>query len=492
MNTFQNYYSAITRRHFFGQGALGLGTAALASLMGEQSRGATTDSKFAQPDRVGGLPSLPHFAPKAKRAIYLFMAGAPSQIDFFDHKPKLSDMFDKDLPESVRNGQRLTTMTSKQKRFPLAPSKFKFAQHGKSGAWISELLPHTAKMVDDLAIVKSLHTEAINHDPAITYICTGNQLPGRPSLGSWLNYGLGSLNSNLPAFMVMTPTWTGRQQAQAIYNRLWGAGFLPTKHQGVALRRSGDPVLFLSNPDGVSPEVRRRMLDSLARLNQKTFEQVGDPATQARINQYEMAFKMQSSVPELMELSGETKSTLEMYGPDAEKPGTFAYCALMARRMVEKDVRFVQLFHRGWDQHGNIANDLPNQARDVDQASWALIQDLKQRDMLKDTLVVWGGEFGRTAYCQGKLTRENYGRDHHPRCFSIWMAGGGIKPGVVHGETDDFSYNVTENPVHIHDMNATILQCLGIDHRRLSAKFQGLDVRLTGVEDHHPVKEILA
>jgi len=492
MQDFQDYYSAITRRHFFGQGALGLGTAALASLMGEQAQGAKADSVFANPARVGGLSSLPHFAPKAKRAIYLFMAGAPSQIDFFDHKPKLSEMFDKDLPESVRNGQRLTTMTSRQKRFPLAPSKFKFAQHGQSGAWISELLPHTAKMADDIAIVKSLHTEAINHDPAITYICTGNQLPGRPSLGSWLNYGLGSLNSDLPAFMVMTPTWTGRKQAQAIYNRLWGAGFLPTKHQGVAMRRSGDPVLFLSNPDGVSTGIRRRMLDSLARLNQKTFEQVGDPATQARINQYEMAFKMQSSVPELMELSGETKNTLEMYGPDAEKPGTFAYCALMARRMIEKNVRFVQLFHRGWDQHGNIANDLPNQARDVDQASWALIQDLKQRDMLKDTLVVWGGEFGRTAYCQGKLTRENYGRDHHPRCFSIWMAGGGIKPGVIHGETDDFSYNVTENPVHIHDMNATILHCLGIDHRRLSARFQGLDVRLTGVEDHNPVKEILA
>jgi len=492
MQDFMDYYSAITRRHFFEQGALGLGTAALASLMGEQTQGAKAESEFVNPARVDGLPSLPHFAPKAKRAIYLFMAGAPSQIDFFDHKPKLSEMFDKDLPESVRNGQRLTTMTSRQKRFPLAPSKFKFAQHGQSGAWISELLPHTAKMADDIAIVKSLHTEAINHDPAITYICTGNQLPGRPSLGSWLNYGLGSLNNDLPAFMVMTPTWTGRKQAQAIYNRLWGAGFLPTKHQGVALRRSGDPVLFLSNPDGVSTEVRRRMLDSLARLNQRTFERVGDPATQARINQYEMAFKMQSSVPELMELSGETKNTLEMYGPDADKPGTFAYCALMARRMIEKDVRFVQLFHRGWDQHGNIANDLPNQARDVDQASWALIQDLKQRDMLKDTLVVWGGEFGRTAYCQGKLTQENYGRDHHPRCFSIWMAGGGIKPGVIHGETDDFSYNVTENPVHIHDMNATILHCLGIDHQRLSARFQGLDVRLTGVEDHNPVKEILA
>ena len=492
MNAFHDYYSAITRRHFFGQDALGLGTAALASLIGALAEAAKATSEFADSQRIGGLPALPHFAPKAKRAIYLFMAGAPSQIDFFDYKPKLDEMFDKDLPESVRNGQRLTTMTSGQKRFPLAPSKFKFAQHGKSGAWISELLPHTAKMVDDIAIVKSLHTEAINHDPAITYICTGNQLPGRPSLGAWLNYGLGSLNSNLPAFMVMTPTWTGRQQAQALYNRLWGAGFLPTKHQGVALRRSGDPVLFLSNPDGVSPEVRRRMLDSLGRLNQKTFEQVGDQATQARINQYEMAFKMQSSVPELMELSGETKSTLEMYGPDAEKPGTFAYCALMARRMIEKDVRFVQLFHRGWDQHGNIANDLPNQARDVDQASWALIQDLKQRDLLKDTLVVWGGEFGRTAYCQGKLTRENYGRDHHPRCFSIWMAGGGIKPGVVHGETDDFIYNVTENPVHIHDLNATILHCLGIDHRRLSAKFQGLDVRLTGVEEHHPVNGILA
>lgn len=492
MNAFNEYYSAMTRRHFFGQGALGLGTAALASLMGTEAYAAEKKSTFAEPGREGGLPALPHFAPKAKRAIYLFMAGAPSQIDFFDYKPKLNEMFDKDLSESVRNGQRLTTMTSGQKRFPLAPSKFKFEQHGQSGAWISELLPHTAKMADDIAIVKSLHTEAINHDPAITYICTGNQLPGRPSLGAWLNYGLGSLNSNLPAFMVMTPTWTGRQQAQAIYNRLWGAGFLPAKHQGVALRRSGDPVLFLSNPDGVSTEVRRRMLDSLGRLNQKTFEQVGDPATQARITQYEMAFRMQSSVPELLDLSGETKSTLEMYGPEAEKPGTFSYCALMARRMMEKDVRFVQIFHRGWDQHGNIANDLPNQARDVDQASWALIQDLKQRDMLKDTLVVWGGEFGRTAYCQGKLTRENYGRDHHPRCFSVWMAGGGIKPGVVYGETDDFSYNVTENPVHIHDMNATILHCLGIDHRRLSAKFQGLDVRLTGVEDHKPVRGILA
>lgn len=492
MNPLQDYMSALTRRHFFGHGAMGLGTAALASLMNSPAEAAKPTNQFAEPERVGGIPSLPHFAPKAKRAIYLFMAGAPSQIDFFDYKPKLQEMFDKDLPESVRNGQRLTTMTSGQKRFPLAPSKFKFTQHGENGTWMSELLPHHAKMVDDIAIVRSLHTEAINHDPAITYICTGNQLPGRPSLGSWLNYGLGSLNSNLPAFMVMTPTWTGRKQAQALYNRLWGSGFLPAKHQGVSLRRSGDPVLFLSNPDGVSPEVRRRMLDSLNRLNQKTFEQVGDPATQARITQYEMAYRMQTSVPELMDLSGETKSTLEMYGPEAEKPGTFAYCALMARRMVEKDVRFVQLFHRGWDQHGNIGGDLPNQARDVDQASWALIQDLKQRDMLKDTLVVWGGEFGRTVYCQGKLTRENYGRDHHPRCFSIWMAGAGIKPGVVYGQTDDFSYNIVENPVHIHDLNATILHNLGIDHRKLSVKFQGLDVRITGVEDHNPVAGILS
>jgi hypothetical protein len=444
------------------------------------------------PRPTGGLPGLPHFAGKAKRAIYLFMAGGPSQMDMLDYKPQMDELYDKDLPESIRQGQRLTTMTSGQSRFPVAPSKYKFQQYGKNGTWVSELLPHTAKMVDDIAIVKSVHTEAINHDPAITYICTGHQLPGRASLGSWLSYGLGTLNQNLPAFVVITATWTGRKEAQALYNRLWGSGFLPSKHQGVALRSQGDPVLFLSNPPGMTETTRRRMLDSLGRLNQQTFETLGDPETQARIAQYEMAFRMQSSVPELANIADEPQHVLDMYGPDVTKPGTFAASCLLARRMAERDVRFVQIFHRGWDQHANVAGDLPNQCRDVDQPCWALIQDLKQRGLLDDTLVVWGGEFGRTIYCQGKLTRENYGRDHHPRCFTVWMAGGGIKPGIVYGETDDFSYNITDNPVHIHDMNATILHCLGIDHRRLSVRFQGLDVRLTGVEDHRPVKDLLA
>jgi hypothetical protein len=409
-----------------------------------------------------------------------------------DYKPEMDEFFDKDLPESIRQGQRLTTMTSGQSRFPIAPSKYKFQQYGQSGAWVSELLPHTAKMVDDLAIIKTMHTEAINHDPAITYICTGHELPGRASLGSWLSYGLGTLNQNLPAFVVMTASWTGRQEAQAIYNRLWGAGFLPSKHQGVALRSQGDPVLFLSNPPGMAPSTRRRMLDSLARLNEQTFDTWGDPETQARIAQYEMAFRMQTSVPELTDIRDEPQHVLDMYGPDVNKPGTFAASCLLARRMAERDVRFVQIFHRGWDQHANVAGDLPKQCRDVDQPCWALIQDLKQRGLLDDTLVVWGGEFGRTIYCQGKLTKENYGRDHHPRCFPVWLAGGGIKPGIVYGETDDFSYNVTENPVHIHDLNATILHCLGIDHRRFSVRVQGLDMRLTGVEEQRPVKAILA
>ncbi len=347
-------------------------------------------------------------------------------------------------------------------------------------------------MVDDLAIVKTLYTEAINHDPAITYICTGHQLPGRASLGAWLSYGLGSMNDNLPSFVVMTPSWTGRKEAQALFNRLWGSGFLPSQHQGVALRSSGDPVLFLSNPPGVTMHMRRAMLDRLARFNERTFEQIGDPETQVRLRQAEMAFRMQRSVPELIDLSDEPQSILEMYGPDVTKPGTFAASCLLARRMVERDVRFVQIFHRGWDQHGNVAGDLPNQCRDVDQPCWALIQDLKNRGLLEDTLVIWGGEFGRTIYCQGNLTKDNYGRDHHPRCFTMWMAGGGIRPGIVYGETDDFSYNILENPVHIHDLNATILQCLGIDHRRLSYRFQGLDVRLTGVEEHHPVRGLLA
>lgn len=483
MHPVHEHIRTLTRRHFFGRTALGLGSAALTTLIGQRAVAATPN---------GGLPDLPHFAPKAKRAIYLFMNGGPSQIDMFDYKPALDKMFDKDLPESIRKGQRLTTMTSGQSRFPLAPSKYKFAQHGKSGAWVSELMPWTAKIVDKLAFIKSVNTEAINHDPAVTYICTGHQLPGRASLGAWLSYGLGTENSNLPAFVVMTATWTGRKEAQAIYNRLWGSGFLPSKHQGVALRSSGDPVLFLSNPAGVDAATRRRMLDALARLNQKQLDEVADPETQARIAQYEMAFRMQSSVPELMDRSHESKHVLDLYGPDVHKPGTFAASCLLARRLTERGVRFVQIFHRGWDQHFNIGGDLPNQCRDVDQPCYALIRDLEQRGLLDETLVVWGGEFGRTVYCQGKLTRENYGRDHHPRCFTVWMAGGGIKPGISYGQTDDFSYNVVENPVHIHDMNATILHCLGIDHRRLSFKSQGLDMKLTGVEEHHAVKGVLA
>ena len=385
------------------------------------------------------------------------MNGGPSQMDLFDYKPKMAEMFDVDLPESIRKGQRLTTMTSGQTRFPLAPSKYKFQQYGQHGAWISELLPYTARMVDDLAIVKTVWTEAINHDPAVTYICTGNQLPGKASLGSWLSYGLGTMNANLPAFVVMTPSWSSKTDAQAIYNRLWGSGYLPTQHQGVALRSQGDPVLFLSNPPGVDAATRRRTLDRIARFNQRTLAEIGDPETQTRIDQYEMAFRMQTSVPELTNLAREPKHILDMYGPDVLKPGTFAASCLLARRLAERDVRFVQIFHRGWDQHGNIARDLPLQCQDVDQAGWALVQDLKQRGLLEDTLVIWGGEFGRTIYCQGELTRENYGRDHHPRCFTMWMTGGGVRPGIVYGETDDFSYNIVDKPVHIHDLNATIL-----------------------------------
>jgi hypothetical protein len=486
MSPHDDHLRLITRRHFFSRGALGLGTAALATLRPDWLRAAEPPAK-----RIGGLPELPHFAPKAKRAIYLFMSEGPSQMDMWDYKPKMAEQFDKDLPQSIIKGQRLTTMTSGQGRFPVAPSKYKFSQHGKNGTWISELLPWTSKIVDDLCVIKSVHTEAINHDPAITYICTGTQLPGRPSMGAWLSYGLGTENENLPAFVVMTPSWTGRKEAQALFSRLWGAGFLPGKHQGVALRSSGDPVLFLSNPDGVSAEARRRMLNALNKLNQKHFEEMADPETQARIAQYEMAFRMQTSVPDLVDISKEPKKVLDLYGPEVTKPGTFTASCLLARRLVERGVRFVQLFHRGWDQHLNLTGDLPNQCRDVDQACYGLITDLKQRGLLDDTLVVWGGEFGRTIYCQGKLTRDNYGRDHHPRCFTTWMAGGGVKPGLVYGETDDYSYNIIENPVHIHDMNATILQCLGIDHKRLSYKFQGLDVRLTGVEDHGPVKALL-
>ena len=493
MNPLKEYIKLETRRQFFGKSALGLGAAAFASLL-PNALGAALEGQPEQ-KRTGGLPDLPHFAPKAKRAIYLFMSGAPSQMDLFDYKPKMPEWFDKDLPESVRMGQRLTTMTSGQDRFPIAPSIYKFEKHdnGGDGVWLSELLPHTATMVKDLAVIKTLHTDAINHDPAITYICTGNERPGKPSLGAWLSYGLGSENENLPAFVVLNATWTGRQQAQALYNRLWGPGFLPSEHQGTLLQSHGDPVLFLSNPSGVSSQARKRMLDALSDLNRKTYESVGDPETHARISQYEMAFRMQSSVPELSNLSKEPEYIFDMYGPDARKPGTFAYSCILARRLVERGVRFTQIFHRGWDQHGNLPKDLPNQARDIDQPATALIQDLKQRGLLDETLVIWGGEFGRTVYCQGELTAKNYGRDHHPKCFTIWMAGGGVKGGVVHGETDDFSYNIVRDPVHVRDLNATILHQLGIDHRRLTYKFQGLDDRLTGVEGEAQIlKPILA
>jgi len=476
-----------TRRYFLGRSAAGLGAAALATLTGQNI--AQGETRVA----TGGLnPAISRIAPKAKRVIYLFMAGAPSQMDLLDYKPKMGELFDKDLPESVIKGQRFTTMTSGQTRFPIAPSKYSFAQYGEHGAWVSELLPHTAKIVDDISILRSVHTEAINHDPAITFIQTGSQLPGRPSLGAWLSYGLGSLNENLPSFVVMTPTWSAKRDAQALFSRLWDSGFLPSRHQGVSLRSQGDPVLYLSDPPGVSGAARRRMLDGLAEMNARQLAVSGDPEIETRTAQYEMAFRMQTSVPELVDLSDEPQHILKMYGSDVHKPGTFAASCLMARRMAERDVRFVQIFHRGWDHHNALPRDLPLQCKDVDQASAALINDLKQRGMLDDTLVVWGGEFGRTIYCQGKLTPQNYGRDHHPRCFSIWMAGGGVRGGVVHGETDDFSYNVTRDGVHINDLNATILNCLGINHEKLTFKFQGLDVRLTGVEPARVVSEILS
>jgi hypothetical protein len=477
-----------TRRQFFGRSAKGLGVAALSSLIANSS----TASPLS-PSKVPGRTDAGwHFAPKAKRAIYLFMSGAPSQIDLWDPKPAMQPWFDKDLPASVRMGQRLTTMTSGQARFPIAPSIYPFQPGGECGTLVSDLLPWTRKIVDKIALVRSVWTEAINHDPAITYIQTGRQVPGRPSLGAWLSYGLGSENADLPSFVVMNATWTGRKEAQALYNRLWGSGMLPSKHAGVLLRTGGDPVLYLANPDGVDAAARRRVLDSVQRLNHRLHDEIGDPETQARIAQYEMAFRMQTSIPQLVELGDEPERTFELYGPDSRKGGTFAHSCLLARRMIERGVRFVQIFHRGWDQHAVLPTDLPNQCRDIDQACYALIRELEERGLLDETLVIWGGEFGRTIYCQGTLTVENYGRDHHPRCFSVWMAGGGIRGGIVHGETDDFSYNIIRDPVHINDLNATILHCLGIDDQRLSVKHQGLDVRLTGVENPRVVTELLA
>ncbi|MFN0053699.1 MAG: DUF1501 domain-containing protein [Planctomycetales bacterium] len=439
---------------------------------------------------TGGLPGLPHFTGKAKRVIYLFQSGGPSHLELWDHKPELKKLHGTELPDSIRQGQRLTGMTSGQKSFPVIAPKFGFAQHGRSGAWISELLPHTAKVVDDLCIIRSMHTEAINHDPAITFIQTGSQQPGRPALGAWLSYGLGTEADDLPAFVVMISHGSGADANQGLLERLWGAGFLPSNHQGVKLRSGRDPVLFLSDPPGIDRQLRRAMLDGLSQLNQRQLETAGDPEIATRIAQYEMAFRMQTSVPALTDLSNETEATLELYGPDARKPGTFAANCLLARRLVERGVRCVQLYHRGWDQHGSLPTNIPKQCRDVDQPQAALITDLKQRGLLDDTLVVWGGEFGRTVYGQGGL-KDDYGRDHHGRCFSVWLAGGGIRPGQVYGATDEFGYNITENPVHIHDLNATLLACLGIDHERLTYRFQGRDYRLTDVQGTL-VREILA
>lgn len=484
MNPLNELQLMLTRRSFFSRFGLGIGTAALASLLRE--------SGFAQQTGAGkpGLPDVPHFAPKAKRVIYLFQAGGPSQLELFDAKPNLEKFRAQNLPDSIRMGQRLTGMTAHQSSFPTAPSLYKFAQYGNSGATLSELLPNMAKIADEVSFIKSMHTEQINHDPAQTFALTGFQLAGRPSLGSWLAYGLGSENRDLPAFVVLVSV--GRNGGdQPLYDRLWGSGFLPSQFQGVKFHDGADPVLFLSNPPGISKEVRRKFLDDLAEMNQLNAKEYGDPEIQARIAQYEMAYRMQASVPELTDLSKESDKVIEGYGPDARKPGTFAYNCVLARRLAERGVRFIQLFHRGWDQHGTLPRNIKKQTEDTDQPSAALIQDLKARGMLDDTLVIWGGEFGRTVYSQGKLTPDDYGRDHHPRCFTIWMAGGGIKPGMTIGETDEFSYNIVRDPVHVHDLNATILQCLGIDHTRLTFKFQGRYYRLTDVHGE-VVKQILA
>jgi len=479
---------AETRRQFFSRGAKGLGGLALATLLSEQAKGGPKNSPG-----LGGLPSLPHFAPKAKRAIYLHMMGAPPQMDLFDYKPHLNDWYNKDLPESIRQGQRLTTMTSGQSRFPIAPTIWDFKQRGESGMWISELLPFTGKMADDLCVVRSMHTEAINHEPAITYIQTGRQIAGRPCIGSWLSYGLGSMNNNLPTFVVMNAKHSHpKAGVQAISARLWSAGFLSAKYAGVGLQSGKDPVLYVRNPEGVTKSVRRRMLDGLNELNQMQHQEIGDPDTLTRIQQFEMAFRMQTSVPELADFSGEPERTFERYGEQSREPGTFAYSALMARRLIERDVRFVQIYHRGWDVHSFVPEVLPAQAKAVDQPCWALVQDLKERGLLDDTVVIWGGEFGRTIYSQGKLTPDDYGRDHHPRCFTIWMTGGGVKPGVVYGETDDFSYNIIKDPVHIRDFQATLMHLFGIDHERFTVKHQGLDAKLTGVEPARVVKDLLA
>ncbi len=481
MNPFRERALSMTRRQLFGRTSQGIGVMALGSLLDPMLLADTPAAAPKSAAAFGGLPDLPHFAPTAKRVIYLHQSGAPSQIDLFDYKPNLAAIGGTELPDSVRQGQRITGMTSGQNSLPIAPSIFKFSRAGQNGTWISELLPHTAKIVDEITIVKTVNTDAINHDPAITFLQTGFMQPGRPSMGAWVTYGLGSENQNLPAFVVLLSQANALNRDQPLFTRLWSSGFLPSKYQGVRFRASGDPVLFLANPEGVDAGTRRTMLDSLSELNHITEENYGDPEVTARIAQYEMAYRMQTSVPELTDLSKEPQSTFDLYGPDSKKPGTYAANCLMARRLAERGVRFIQLYHRGWDQHNDLPRDLALQCGGTDQASAALVADLKQRGLLDDTLVIWGGEFGRTVYCQGHLTKDNYGRDHHPRCFSMWMAGGGVKRGFTLGETDDFSYNAVSDPVPIHDVQATVLKCLGVDHKRLTYKFQGRHFRLTDI-----------
>lgn len=467
-----------TRRQFFGRNATGIGIAALASL-------------FERNGLAKAMTGLPHFAPRAKRVIYLHQSGGPSQLDMFDYKPGLNKQAGVDLPASIRMGQRITGMTSGQTTLPVAPSIYKFAQHGSNGAWVSELMPHTAKIVGELTIIKTMNTEAINHDPAITFIQTGSQQPGRPSMGSWVSYGLGSENENLPAFVVLLSQAHAINTDQPLFSRLWSSGFLASSNQGIRFRAGSDPVLYLEDPPGMSRTGRRQMLDGISALNKMRYADYGDPEIETRIGQYEMAYRMQTSIPDLMDLSKEPASTFEMYGPESRKPGTYAANCLLARRLAERNVRFVQLYHRGWDQHNDLPRDLSLQCQGTDQPTAALITDLKQRGLLDDTLVIWGGEFGRTVYCQGKLTEANYGRDHHGRCFTMWMAGGGIKRGNLIGETDDFGYNVVADPVHIHDLQATVMHCLGVDHTKLTYKFQGRHFRLTDVHGQ-VVKQALA
>jgi hypothetical protein len=471
MNEFLENRFNITRRHFFGKLSAGIGGAALGSLL--------IPDLFSGNEAEAPALGIPHFAPKAKRIIYLFQNGAPSQLESFDYKPTLIKRAGEDLPASIRMGQRLTGMTSGQSKFPMVGSYFKFNQYGKSGAWISELFPNIAKIADEICIIKTMNTEAINHDPALTFMQTGAQQGNRPSMGAWLSYGLGSENKNLPAFCVLLSR--GKGNGQGVYDKLWTNGFLDSVHQGVKFSSSEEPVLYLNNPEGIDNQARRRMLDKLAEINAESHKEFGDPEIQARIQQYEMAYRMQSSVPELTDLTKEPDHIIKMYGPECLVPGTFAANALLARKLSEAGVRFVQLYHQGWDQHGNLPGEMPGQAKDVDRASAALVMDLKQRGLLDETLVIWGGEFGRTNYCQGTLAKDNYGRDHHPRCYSIWMAGGGVKPGMVYGETDEFGYNIVKDPVHINDFHATVLHLMGLNHEQLTYKHLGRRYRLTDV-----------